>query len=130
MSNFPLFPPANVVNVVFWRESSLKNGNPILSIDEVELLNFLQENGFGRFRLKGKSVLARKVNNQIHRVSIGKIFNFAYDHVCNFLSDEISESFIKDDLKTLLVDSKWLFSRGYLNCLAWIDADQEGVRHD
>ncbi len=118
MSNFPLFPPANVVNVVFWRESSLKNGKPILSIDEVELLNFLQENGFGRHSWGefGETFIARQANGSISRVSIEQVRDFVRDYVSN-LEDEIAVSFKKKDLQQLLINKTSFFSK---NKLSWL----------
>lgn len=109
--NSPLFNHANVVNVVFWRESSLKNGKPILSIDEIELLNFLQENGFGRHSRSefGETLIACQVNGSISQVSIEQVRDFVWDYVSN-LEDEITVSFKKKDLQLLLIKKPSLFS--------------------
>jgi hypothetical protein len=112
------------VDVVFWHES-VKSDKPVLSIDVLGLLNFFQQNGFGRYWLKDstgqdvQSVFVR-VNNQIvSEVSVEQMRDFVYDHVRN-LSDAITESFTKDDLKLLLVrqtGTHFCESR-----LKWLDA--------
>jgi len=95
------------VDVVFWREW-LKSGKPTLSIDELELLNFFQQNGFGRHWLKDstgqdiQSVFVR-VNNQIvSEVSVEQMRDFVYDYTLG-LNNSITKSFKKDNLQRLLV---------------------------
>ncbi len=128
-NNSPLFNPANVVNVVFWRESSMKNGKLILSIDELELLNFLHENGFGRdFDYYGQSSIA--YNNPktgcISTVSTEQIRDFVWAYICN-LEGKITDSFDKKDLQLLLIKKPSLFSK---NKLSWLKPLQNGVRHE
>jgi len=95
------------VDMVFWREW-IKSGKPILSIDELELLNFFQQNGFGRYWLKDstgqdiQSVFVR-VNNQIvSEVSVEQMRDFVYDYTLG-LNNSITKSFKKDNLQRLLV---------------------------
>jgi len=125
----PPFNASNVVNVVFWREC-LKRSKPTLLIDELKLLEFLQENGFGRYSDNGYTFIGRKLNNRTYHSYPLQVRDFVYDYVCN-LPDEISESFFKDDLKLLLIKSRSLFSQSRLNWLARLDdTSQEGVRHE
>ena len=118
-------------HLCFWSES-VKKGKPILQIDELQLLHFLQYNGFGRvFHRYEQSIIAyhNRMNGRIFRVSSEQVCDFVWDYVSN-LEDEIADSFDKKELQLLLIKKPSLFSRSRLKWLARLDdTSQEGVRH-
>jgi len=95
------------VDVVFWRES-VKRDKPVLLIDELELLNFFQQNGFGRYWLNDstgenvQTIFVRVKNQIVSEVSVEQMRDFVYAYVSS-LNDAITDSFKKDDLQRLLV---------------------------
>ena len=80
----------------FWR---MNDSNTAAIINENDLIEFLQEDGFGKYYLSSNAVYVKVVNNVAEEMSLDKI----KDHINNYLEDEITEQRVKRAIKTAII---------------------------
>lgn len=110
---------------IFWHEITVGKRR-IICIDELKLLDFLQENGFGRYenhKARNTSIF-RKLNGEITQVSSEKVRDFVLSYV-ETLPNHVTFSCSRNELKELLIKKPSLFSRARLRCLHWLNEPQK-----
>lgn len=117
-------PPPIMQNVVFWVET-IGAKKAELKIDELKLLEFLAQNGFGRFSERGKTFIARRYEGCICRVSTEQVRDFVFNYVRD-LPNRITFSFENRDLQELLIKKPSVLSRTRLNWLDWLESHEVG----
>lgn len=94
----------------FWRIAD----NNTAVINENDLIEFLQEDGFGKYYIGKNSVYIKVTLNVVEEMSIDRI----KDHINNYIKEEVMEARVKRALRTAVIKrGKTLFTESALGFL-------------